>query len=202
MFKKSIIIILEICAIIVVSVFCYAVFVEQESDIPVQPVVNDDAVDNKINEDDITKDWQVYRNEEFGYEIKYPSDWICDDKSLSLLMFYDPVAQNQKRINGGSLIQGAKMEIYSEKRNSQLSLKDYVNTHHSENVQILEEKEITINNIKAIQRKGKHWTTTMATYFQKDSIFYMIVIYIPQESSETKYIESYNQILSTFKFIK
>ena len=31
---------------------------------------------------DETADWKVYRNEEYGYEIKYPQDWKTKERSL------------------------------------------------------------------------------------------------------------------------
>lgn len=38
-----------------------------------------------IREDDFlneTKDWEVYKNEVFNYKIKYPKDWLVNEKSI------------------------------------------------------------------------------------------------------------------------
>jgi capsular polysaccharide biosynthesis protein len=87
MFKKSIIIILiTICAIVVASVLAYAFFIKPEPDISVQPAVNNnDDVKDEINENDITKNWKVYRNEEYGFEVKYPKDWYSQTTSTFLI---------------------------------------------------------------------------------------------------------------------
>jgi hypothetical protein len=51
MFKKSsIIILIGICAIVIASAFCYAVFVKPEPVVPVSPVVNDDVTSTPIIE--------------------------------------------------------------------------------------------------------------------------------------------------------
>ena len=34
-----------------------------------------------------TNDWKTYRNEEYGFEIKYPSSWIREDRALNTTFF-------------------------------------------------------------------------------------------------------------------
>jgi hypothetical protein len=38
-----------------------------------------DEVKTETNKDDITKDWNTYTNEMFGYRLKYPKGWIFEE---------------------------------------------------------------------------------------------------------------------------
>jgi len=51
------------------------------------PVVFEDYID--------ISDWKVYRNEEYGFEVKYPNDWAISDHSSGLLV----LKNTQEKIN-------------------------------------------------------------------------------------------------------
>ena len=90
MFKKSIpIIFIGLSVVVAMLVLGWVVFVKMNKPVSVIVVddgngevavddISDDADDNTNNnnsEIDVS-DWKIYRNEIYGYEIKYPQNWI------------------------------------------------------------------------------------------------------------------------------
>ncbi|MCK5122768.1 MAG: hypothetical protein KAQ87_01300 [Candidatus Pacebacteria bacterium] len=93
MFKKSVpIIFIGLSIVVAMLVLGWVVFVKTDDPVQVPvvsdgdgKVISDDLSNNDISGVDIS-DWKTYRNEEFGFEIKYPEDW--DNKnSESVILF-------------------------------------------------------------------------------------------------------------------
>ncbi|MBU3917422.1 hypothetical protein KKA14_17960 [bacterium] len=92
--KTPIIIFFTTIAIIAMLVLGYVAFLKPKSSELVQPPkVNNDAADiapapdntSVLAPDDTseidTADWKVYRNEEYGFEVKYPKDYSFEDQT-------------------------------------------------------------------------------------------------------------------------
>jgi hypothetical protein len=146
---------------------------------------------------DETADWKTYRNTKYGYdgyEVKYPKDWFIEEKK-DLVNFYN---QNPK--------------TYEFKRTREISsgIFDYpkedfifqINVIHNvtPELNLVQKKPITISGINGVQGiliggEGEKILTAHLIRTNKTLVFY-------GRPADSTFANFFNQILSTFKFIK
>ena len=141
------------------------------------------------NETD-TSNWQIYRNEEFGFEVKYPKTWVVSEKKHT----YINIHTNQP---GGIVI-----NIYQIDPNNTLgNIKDDVKKRDG----VYDLREIFVDGVKGIaydyvgapkQAPGG----TVYIFEKNESIIH--ARFDCYEDYETNYTKIRNQILSSFKFIE
>ena len=75
--QKVLKLILIIIAIFVVGFLVYERFWPQEQKIvlPEKPVTKQEASEEVLEQSEVPADWKTYRNEEFGFSNRYPTDW-------------------------------------------------------------------------------------------------------------------------------
>lgn len=142
--------------------------VNQEPKVSVTP-----DVDNDIS------DWQIYKNEEFGIEFKYPNDWSVSEK------------YNTITINSKNDIQ--KFEI----------LKSSGPPPETMDMEPIKNENVMIGDVSASKSimKGK-FETNKNNYYLRAVISGKEIIYHAgfTEDNYKKYSPVFDQILSTFKF--
>jgi len=145
---------------------------------------------------DETADWKTYRNEEYGFEMKYPEEWIFEERNSEI---------GFRELSG----ERRSVEIFIRNNSSGLLLNQWLEYYESSTgVFLMEKKPILINGIEGI--KG-------LDYFAD---IYLEEIFLPKENKiynisflfggmvETDGVPIrdkegiYNQILSTFSFIE
>jgi len=140
-------------------------------------------------EEDQFKDWKTYRNEEYGFEVKYPKDWSVNPTSDKVIIDFLPADKNPMKA----------IQIFIDSNPQQLSLGEFYDGKPG-----VELVNSATGGYSSLGIDGKS-----ATRF-KDvlGLVTIDVVVIPLNKINIRIEEGidnreiFNQILSTFKFIK
>ena len=152
----------------------------------------------KFIETDISN-WQTYRNEEFGFEVKYPEEWTAINPNLinNLVNF------GMKDSSGVAVV---AVVVLDEKNIQEEIDKRKSETKAIDKNTLITESEVLVNNIKAKQIKLLYQplgsfpeSLETSTYFNYENNLYAIHL-STYKKTEQKAIDIYNSFLSTFKF--
>jgi hypothetical protein len=141
---------------------------------------------------DDMSDWKTYNNQDTGYEysLKYPPTWRLSDFDSEFVGII-PVGEDRPRETHSStmLIEYFHLPLGSNK-GSRVSRDEVIYT-------LRDKKEITINGYKAVQGIKDSNPNLLVTQITTPTKIYQI-----SWPAVNSYPETFQQILSTFKFIK
>jgi hypothetical protein len=186
MLKKTLIIIAIIVAIIAIG--ATAVYITQRQGSEEAKSQKEVTTTTKKPETD-TSDWKVYRNEVYGFEMKYPSDWKVQEDygQVTNIDFFGSMPDLPQGIEDHFLIQ-----IYE--LGETLNLKEWVKNFYPAAAKEVTIEDTIINEYTAvIAHVPVKWTITGGNAFILRN-GYVFVFPIPNERNKA--------IFSTFKFIK
>ncbi|OHB10858.1 MAG: hypothetical protein A3H60_01880 [Candidatus Zambryskibacteria bacterium RIFCSPLOWO2_02_FULL_44_12b] len=188
------ILIIVVIVIIGGGIYGYTSYLSKEGD-GVQEI-QESVTDTSTSSPTLTTSWQNYRNEEYGFEFRYPKDWIQqtnyqDDPSLVTVVSDPEIFAAIK-----DCYEGCGPDIwffyYPNK-----DLEKYVS---NKNNLIFDHKKITFANQNAYEATEGGYSSYFTILIQKDTAMYKILFFNRGAKKDLDDID--NQILSTFKFIE
>lgn len=134
---------------------------------------------NKLKIEASMADWQVYTNSKYNYQVKYPAAWTMAGQSTKDEVYFLPQGIDEN--NEGSAGQRLAISFFSDEARL---------------ANITGRTAVTINGLAAEQGIDNGIGKFMAFLFKKDN-GYVEVFWLEGLTDQT-----YNQILSTFKFVE
>jgi len=136
-----------------------------------------------------TSEWKIYRNEKYGFLVKYPVDWIVLNEGISAGLDYEHVA---KFTVPGWKLPSITITVFSQ-------------TNNIPTLEILHKYDKSLQSGTSIELNGVKMAVygSFAEEFGTEGVVFRsnnVLVYIHEFGIGTskKYL---NQILSTFKFV-
>jgi hypothetical protein len=180
---------------------------EKEKITEPKPLLPDTIIYDSVGEIDLS-DWQTYRNEEYGFEFRYPADWSYRVESREYgqtIYLGNPPHPGGSEYGGPIFVQIRGQEDIEDyqKRLSELNRGGSIEVNFAEGISVGFSADIKYSEWEA---RDEHWNKEVALPLPSDGyLIFILEDYYPVDHypEARRTMEAvFNQILSTFRFIE
>ncbi len=153
------------------------------------------------NVDEKTKDWQIYKNTFYNYNIKYPQSWFegPENREDSWIVYF--LNNKVDKISDIDLVEGIKVEILVQGNPRNLSLEDWAREGHLFSGEPKSSNQIAVAGLKAIKEETNFEEEGMSIrvyFFQGDDVY--TISYSGAEADYNKYKGDFDSMIDSFNF--
>ncbi len=181
------------------------VFILQELLISAENILG--KIENKV--EDVFDGWNTYRNEEYGFEIKYPGDWLIEEERVEVGLEglvkeqVETLYMVNRFISDEDFMFRPMVTIYNNKKKR--SLEEWLDVYSYNSATgsfLIERKEVLIAGKGGLKGGfGSSQSFQQSVFLKKESNIYMIAGGFLKEFNEYEYEEIFSRIISTFRFL-
>lgn len=204
-------ILLVIIAIIAIAVLVYIRMGYRTETVPSDITDNKTSSSLQGSEKDVTADWKIYRNDKYGFEVKYPVSWKMQEYKFRngnvVYVGFDPLdVISQTTFETMDVPIGLIQIGLRENNGNSITKENYENLKTVEiskgvNAKIIETKTGEDGpNPAYYNRHTLEYYLGNQTVFGDFLIFDITITYV--SGSGDQYLNIFDKILSTFKFTK
>ena len=163
--------------------------------VAVQPTIAPTITPTPISSIDIS-DWMTYRNEKYGYEVKYPKDWFYENRSVNednqRIVFFDYKKDDKRHI-----------EVSVDPNNTLEKISEELSSLVIYNAPPITQKNTEFQGLNAIYATGDFLGYAESFFVEYDKNLYKIEYYIGNIKNKTEYETNiFNTMIESFKFVK
>ena len=205
---------IAIIIIIVLAILVGGIVIWQYLDMPEKEIASEDETDDR----------KVYRNESMKFEVKYPKDWKIQEQALSV-DFLKVFLENSNKLSCGFKVSMVSLEFFEQ----MLEVHKYMEAEDWERQEIalngipttkISYPKLPITAYFFLEREVFEKDTQEKNILEKGpeegvKVYYLILydankikvddkgheISVEQHFFNSECIETFNQMLSTFRFI-